>query len=115
MPLQKFYASNLDPFTWPNGAIGHRPGGPFDCLGPYAKVKACPIAGTTLRRTVYATGYPDTFFSIPACTRVRGRYIGGFLTVDDRGTYNGVVFHPYDRYRDRIPSWFARSETSSNG
>ena len=27
---QKFYAHPTDTFTWPNGAIGHRSGSPFD-------------------------------------------------------------------------------------
>lgn len=45
---QKFYAS-ADSFTWPNGAVGYRPGGPFDCLGPFARVTNCPIDGTDLR------------------------------------------------------------------
>lgn len=59
---QRFYASPTDTFTSPNGAVGHRTGaGSFECLGPYAKVSNCPIAGTTLRLTCYATGYADTF------------------------------------------------------
>lgn len=93
--MQRFYASPRDTMTWPNGAIGYRPGGPFDCLGPFAKVKNCPIDGTTLRRTCYATAYADTFFSIPACTRVRGRYVKGFLTSDD----SGVRFVPMQSHR----------------
>ena len=59
---QVFYASPADFFTWSNGAIGYRPGGPPDCLGPYAKVRNCPIDGTDIRLTCYATAYPDTFF-----------------------------------------------------
>ena len=96
--MQKFYASPRDTFTHPNGAIGYRPGGPFDCLGPFAKVKNCPIDGTDYRVTAYATGYADTYFSIPACTRVRGKYIGGYFT--HRG--DGVVFMPHDRFQDRL-------------
>jgi hypothetical protein len=95
MSTQRFYASPRDTFTWPNGAIGHRPGGPFDCLGPYARVRNCPVDGATIRLTAYATAYPDTFFSVPACTRRRGRYIGGFFTIRD----DGIVFVPYNRYR----------------
>lgn len=94
---QRFYASN-DTMTWPNGAVGHRPGGPFDCLGPYAKVRNCPIEGTELRLTAYATAHPDTFFSVPAATRRRGRYIGGFFTQRD----DGVVFVPYERFRSLL-------------
>lgn len=86
-------------FDFPNGAIGWRPGGPFDCVGPYAKVQNCPIDGTNLRLTCYATGYADTYFSIPACTRYMGRYIGGFFTATDDG---GVCFVPKTRYRERL-------------
>ena len=82
---QKFYASPVDTYTWPNGAVGHRPGGPFDCLGPYAKVKNCPIQGLERRLTCYATGYPNTYFSVPACTRYRGRHIRGYFSVSDIG------------------------------
>ena len=83
---------------FPNGAIGWRPGGPFDCLGPYAKVQNCPIAGTDLRVTAYATGYAETYFSVPAYTRVRGRYVAGYFT----GGENGVEFRVMDRHRDRL-------------
>ena len=34
-------------------------------------------------RTVHA-GIPDTFFSIPAHGRLNGRYVAGFLMIDDR-------------------------------
>lgn len=94
---QKFAAR--EKFEFSNGAIGWAPGGPFDCLGPYAKVQNCPIAGTDMRRTCYATGYADTYFSIPACTKVHGRYVAGYLTVRDGG---GIEFRPYDRFRDRL-------------
>lgn len=97
MSGQRFIARER--FDFPNGAVGWRPGGPFDCLGPYAKVQQCPIHGTTLRRTVYATGYADTFFSIPARCDVRGRTIRGYLTTDDN---NGVEFRPYDQYRAHL-------------
>lgn len=96
--MQKFISRER--FEFSNGAVGWSPGGPFDCLGPYAKVQDCPIHGTDLRRTCYATGYANTFFSVPACTRVRGRYVGGYLTQDSSG---GCEFRPYDRYADRLP------------
>ena len=82
---QRFYASSSNTFKWKNGAIGHRSGGPFDCLGPFAKVRNCPIAGTDKRLTCYATSYADTYFSIPACTRHRGKYVRGYFTIDDDG------------------------------
>jgi hypothetical protein len=87
------------PFEFSNGATGWAPGGPMDCIGPFAKVQNCPIAGTDLRRTAYATGYADTFFSIPAYTRVKGRYIGGYLTTDGDG---GAEFRPYDRFKEAL-------------
>lgn len=86
--MQRFRATERVEFT--NGAIGWAPGGPMDCLGPYAKVQNCPIDGTELRRTCYATGYADTFFSVPACTWIKGKYVKGFLTMRD----GGVMFVP---------------------
>ncbi len=90
---QRFIAR--EPFTFANGAIGWSPGGPFDCLGPYAKVQHCPIDGTDIRRTCYASGYADTYFSVPANTRYRGHYISGFFTMDD----GAIRFVPYNRFR----------------
>ena len=77
-----------DPHRYPNGATGWAPGGPCDCLGPWAKVQACPIVtlvDTGVRLTCYATGYADNCFSIPACTRYRGRYVRGFFTLGESG------------------------------
>ena len=96
---QKFYANPTDTFTWPNGAIGYRPGGPFDCLGPFAKVKNCPIAGTTVRLTCYATGYADTYFSVPACTRYKGKHVRGYFMTDD----NGLKFYVMDSHKHLFP------------
>ena len=90
---QKFIARERREFS--NGAVGYAPGGPFDCLGPYAKVTNCPIVGTGLRLTCYATGYADTAFSVPACTRRKGRHVGGFFRFDNNG---GLEFVPYERY-----------------
>jgi hypothetical protein len=93
--MQKFYASPKDTYECANGAIGYRSGGPFDCLGPYAKVLNCPIHGTDIRRACYATGYADTWFSIPACTRYKGKYIRGFFTHEE----SGIVFNPMDSHK----------------
>ena len=95
---QKFYASPNNTFTWPNGAIGHRSGSQFDCLGPYAKVRNCPIAGTELRLTCYATAYADTYFSVPACTRHKGKYVRGYFTTGD----SGVEFRVVDAHKPRV-------------
>lgn len=89
---QKFAARERRTFS--NGAIGWAPGGPMDCLGPYAKVENCPIKGTNLRRTCYATGYADTYFSVPAETRVKGKRITGFFTqVDGAVEFNPMSHH----------------------
>ena len=85
--------------AFPNGAIGWAPGGPMDCLGPYAKVENCPIKGTDIRRTAYASGYADTFFSVPACTRYKGKYISGFFTSSE----DGPVFVPYAHENHKLP------------
>lgn len=99
MPVQKFYANPRDTFTFTNGAIGYRSGSMMDCLGPYAKVEKCPIDGLDgVTLTCYATGYADTMFSVPAATRYRGKYIGGFFTMDD----GAISFRPYDRFKDRL-------------
>lgn len=87
--MQKFIAR--EKIVYNNGAIGWRPGGPFDCLGPWAKVQNCPIEGTPHRRTAYATGYADTYSTIPAVTRFKGRRITGFFTMRD----DNPVFVPH--------------------
>ncbi len=94
MSAQKFYVHPTDTLTFPNGAIGHRTGAPFDCLGPFAKVRNCPIAGTSLRLTCYATGYADTYFSVPACTRYKGKYISGYFSM---AGYD-IEFIPMDKH-----------------
>ncbi len=87
---QKFYASPRDTFEFANGAVGHRPGGPFDCLGPYAIVRNCPVEGYPRRLTCYATGHADTAWTVPACTRIRGKHVGGYFSMDD----GAITFHP---------------------
>lgn len=93
---QRFIARERFEFT--NGAIGWRPGGPMDCLGPFAKVQNCPIDGTELRRTCYATNYADTFFSVPACLTYKGHYIKGFFTMKG----GAISFVPYTQYREYL-------------
>lgn len=36
-----------------------------------------------MRRTVYTTGEPDTFFSQPAICRIQGCRVKGYVTIDD--------------------------------
>ncbi len=85
---QKFTARKQYKFA--NNAIGWAPGGPFDRLGPYAKVQNCPIGESNYRLTCYATNYADSFFSIPAYTRIRGKHVGGFFTREN----DCIRFHP---------------------
>lgn len=93
---QRFIARDRREFS--NGAIGWAPGGPFDCIGPYAKVQNCPVMlddAEIGRYTCYATRHADSMFSIPACTKVLGTHIGGFFTTDG----GSPVFHPHGRYK----------------
>jgi hypothetical protein len=71
----------------------------MDALGPFAKVTGCTVEGTDRRVTAYASGLADSYFSIPACTRVRGKYVGGYLTVSSDGA---VTFVPFKRFADRL-------------
>lgn len=100
---QRFIARELFQFT--NGALGWRPGGPMDCLGPWAKVQNCPIAGTGLRRTCYATNYADTFYSVPAVTRYKGKRIKGYFSQSMDG---GAVFNPEFRSLIHFPYFMVR-------
>ena len=95
--MQRFIARER--YAFANGAIGWRPGGPFDCLGPYAKVQNVPIHGTEWRLTAYAQGYADTYFSIPAATRKNGIRIKGFFSQDGDG---GCVFRPYKGELEKV-------------
>lgn len=65
----------------PNGSRVHYTPGPFASV---AKVANCPCEDGR-RRVVYASAEPDTFFSIPALTRVRGKTVAGFLSSDENG------------------------------
>ena len=48
--------------------------------------------------TCYATGYADTWFSVPAMTRYRGRYIAGYFTLTD----GAIEFRLMDRHKGRL-------------
>lgn len=94
--MQRFYADVSE--EWPNGAIGWRSSSMFDCLGPFAKVQNCPIDGTGIRLTCYATGHADAYFSVPAVTRYRGQRIKGYFTLGD----DGCVFVPMASQREKL-------------
>lgn len=52
-------------------------------------------------RTVYLTGEPDTFFSIPAAVTVKGHVVRGYITTDDRSGAAEYVFRPHTEARER--------------
>jgi len=56
-----------------------------------SKLEECPTPFG--RRTVYVTGEADTFFTIPASCRFKGKTVSGFLTCKDRAW----EFHAYTR------------------
>lgn len=106
MSNQKFCARHAT--TYPNGSIGWAPGGPMDCLGPHAKVQNCPVMDgerEVARLTCYATGYADTFFSIPACTRYRGQYITGYFSHEDfcDPPKVGIIFRLHNCHKAKFP------------
>lgn len=88
MGMQK-YRADFAGETSPNGAA------PFYARwigGPsLALVRNCPNNAGISRRTVYATGEPDTFFSIPAACSYKRKRISGFLTCEDGDWF----FHAY--------------------
>lgn len=49
-----------------------------------------------MRRTVYGTGEPNTYFSIPAVCRIAGVRVRGYLAADDDGN---MVFRHTTRRR----------------
>lgn len=46
-----------------------------------SKLEGCPTPFGP--RTVYATNHPDTFFTIPAACRYKGKDVRGYLTCKD--------------------------------
>jgi len=57
-----------------------------------ALVRNCPIRNTVIDdgvspRTVYIQGEADTFFSIPAACRYKGKTLRGYLTLDQDQCY----------------------------
>ncbi len=66
--------------------------------------EACYPSGRMLRRArvlfpdgkrrIVQAGIPDTFFSIPAHGKFKGKYIAGYITIDDDGEFE---FRPYQK------------------
>jgi len=92
MSLQKYRADKADP-TCANGAVmwtSNWIGGPS-----YALVRNCPIEGSSAKpRTVYVTGEPDTFFSLPAACIIDKKTVRGWLGRDANDNW---VFHTRGR------------------
>ena len=88
----RYYFIKSQGMTLPNGSIRYLSPGPWHSL---AAVGNCPCADGK-RRMVYATSEPDTFFSIPAATRVKGRWVSGYLTMaDNLRSSEGYEFRHY--------------------
>lgn len=80
MGLQRFRADEPDT-PKANGSVMWRTrwiGGPSPAL-----IRQCPTPFGP--RTVYITGEPDTFFSIPAVCTVRRKRVVGYVTRDEHG------------------------------
>lgn len=62
---------------------------------PLAKIENCLLENLEggMRRTVYTTGEPDTWFSVPAVTKIQGCRVRGYITTADSG--NLVFRHTY--------------------
>lgn len=60
-----------------------------------ARINNCRLANMVgdMRRTVYITGEPDTWFSIPAVCKLAGCRVRGYVTGDNDG--NMVFRHGY--------------------
>ncbi len=95
MGLQKYRADEQRPAD-ANGAIEcytNWMGGPTLAL-----VRNCPTPFGP--RTVYVRGEPDTWFSVPAACKYRGRTITGYLVhsreEDNRDLHEGIVFRAHN-------------------
>ena len=66
--------------------------------GPWQQTRACKRALCSDGRRRYATitSEPDTFFSIPASVKVRGKRVSGFITgresEDGRQDYEFIAY-----------------------
>lgn len=65
-----------------------------------AKIENCRIHESELRRMVYITGEPDSFFSQPAACKVKGKTVRGYVTSDE----SGYIFHAMDSHKHLLES-----------
>jgi hypothetical protein len=63
-----------------------------------------------VRALAYLAQTPDTFFSTPAAVRIKGKYITGYMTVDEAylapdyaTTRRAYTFHPHTCHHDSLP------------
>lgn len=89
--MQRYRANTSE--TQPDGAklwYSNWLGGPT-----LAKIENCKLESLQgdMRRTVYITGEPDTYFSIPAVCKIAGCRVKGYVTGDGEG--NTVFRHVY--------------------
>lgn len=66
---------------WPNGTREFRTADPYATLAKVENV----LCDDGKRRNAFATAYPDTFFTIPACVYVGKKTVAGILTRDEDG------------------------------
>lgn len=93
MGLQKFRIDFASPADT-NGAITkHARVWGSSLLSVVANCPLRNLGDDTLRRTVYIrSDSPDTFFSIAAACKVKGKTIKGYVTWDDTPGAEGHVF-----------------------
>ena len=86
--MQKYHVNHFE--QQPDGALVGRA-----WSGTLAVITDCRIESLIgdMRRKVYATGEADTFFSIPAVTKIGRKRVRGYITGDDNG--NLVFRHTY--------------------
>ena len=65
-----------------------------------------------VRAVAYLAGTPDTFFSTPAAVRVRGKYITGYMTIEEglppsdyKPTRIAYAFRHHNGQADFLPDW----------
>jgi hypothetical protein len=46
----------------------------------------------------------DTFFSIPASIRIRGKHVTGYATSDESEGVRVYTFRPHDRHKPEFPA-----------
>lgn len=49
---------------------------------------------------------PDTFFSVPACVRVNGKWASGYMTCEESRSGDRVyTFRHHTCHDDKLPAW----------